>query len=124
VHEGHFYRIETFDPLLRDLVAWGLVSRTEAEDGPSWELTDAAQRRLEEIIRPASPLDVDELVYLDHLCADCRFRGITKLHDGVYLCDACLARRLAEVPDQPPAARRWPWRRHRQDTNGSASRAV
>jgi hypothetical protein len=123
VPERHSYRIETFDALLRDLVAWGLVSRAEDERGTSWYLTDSAQHRLDEIIRPTGPLDLEDLVYLDHLCADCRFRGITRLHDGVYLCSACLALRLAQVPDPAPVSRRWPWRRHRhQNTNGSNGR--
>jgi hypothetical protein len=119
VQERHPYRIENFDPLLRDLVAWDLVVRADGDPGSSWRLTDAAQSRLDEIIRPESRFDHEDLVYLDHLCADCRFRGITRLHDGIYLCSTCLASRLDQQPDPAPAGRRWRWRRHHQDTTGT-----
>jgi ribosomal protein L37AE/L43A len=124
VQERHAYRIENFDPLLRDLVAWDLVVRADGDLGSSWLLTDAAQKRLGEIIRPESRVDNEDLVYLDHLCADCRFRGITRLHDGVYLCSTCLATRVVQEPDPVPTSRRWRWRRHRQETNGRDGRAA
>ena len=98
MNEGRSYRIETFDPLLRDLVVWGLVVKTEAEAG-LWQLTDAAQRRLDEIAERTRPLPPDQLVYLDRLCADCRFRGRTRLCDGVYLCEECAQRRTTRVVD-------------------------
>lgn len=119
--DGRAYRIESFDPLLRDLVEWGLASRTEVDGVVSWQLNDHAQSRLNEIIRPVGPLALERLVYLDHLCADCHFRGRTRLHDGVYLCDDCLEQRLTVVPDPEPTERRWPWRRHRVETKNEES---
>jgi hypothetical protein len=121
VNEGRSYRIETFDPLLRDLVVWGLVAKSEVEAG-RWQLTDAAQRRLDEIVEPTRPLPPDQLVYLDRLCADCRFRGRTRLCDGVYLCEECAQRRTASVMDEegssPPVVRKDRWRRHGHAVDG------
>jgi len=93
------YRIETFDALLRDLVAWGLVART-GKTRTSWHLTSAAQRRLDELVRPLGPLDVDQLVYLDHVCAGCHDRTLTRLEEGLYICDACRQRRRTEVTEK------------------------
>ncbi len=114
--DGRAYRIESFDPLLRDLVEWGLAARTETDGTASWQLSERAQRRLDEIIKPVGPLALERLVYLDHLCADCHFRGRTRLNDGIYLCDACLELRLTAVAEPEPATRRRPWRRHRVET--------
>jgi hypothetical protein len=122
VNEGRSYRIETFDPLLRDLVVWGLVMKTEAEVG-LWQLTDAAQRRLDEIAERTRPLPPDQLVYLDRLCADCRLRGRTRLCDGVYLCEECEKHRTAKVMDaegpSSPVVRKDRWRRRGNAVDGS-----
>lgn len=114
-------RIESFDPLLRDLVGWGLVTRVETDGVPSWQLGEAAQDRLNEIIRPAGSLSPEQLVYLDHFCADCQVRGTTRLHDGVYLCSACSERRLVGTPEPPPTVQRWRWRRDRPEPNTDGS---
>lgn len=123
--EGRAYRIESFDPLLRDLVEWGLATRVETDGPASWQLSEHAQSRLNEIIRPVGPLALERLVYLDHLCADCHFRGRTRLHEGLYLCDECREQRLTEIPEPEPVGKRWPWRRHRDElkseSEGSAS---
>lgn len=87
------YRIQNFDPLLRDLVAWGLVVRSENEGESSWQLVDVVQRRLSELTRNHGPIGLDQLVYLDHKCADCGARGLTRLVDDVYLCAVCFDRR-------------------------------
>ncbi|MGH9294847.1 MAG: hypothetical protein ACRD0B_05900, partial [Acidimicrobiales bacterium] len=80
---------EAFNPLLRSLLSWGLVTRAEAADGSaSWELTEGAQRRLDELV-PHRPRAVTTLAYLDHLCADCRGQKLTYLREGRYLCEAC-----------------------------------
>jgi hypothetical protein len=43
------YTVETFDPLLRDLVGWGLVTGREGRTRTPWRLVAAAQRRLDEL---------------------------------------------------------------------------
>lgn len=101
VDDRQRYRIETFDPLLRDLATWGLAVREDTESGAAWVLTEAAQRRLDQIVRPAAPTNVERLVYLDHRCADCRLRGRTRLVDGVFLCDDCFAARGGHDGDAP-----------------------
>ena len=92
--EQRNFRIDRFDPLLRDLLAWGLVEKDDATDEPVWRLHQRAQERLSELVRAASPLVSDRVVYLDHLCADCRQRRPTRLVDGSYVCDACQKVRL------------------------------
>lgn len=88
--------IEKFDPLLRDLVSWGLVVRSGADADTPWRLAGEVQDRLDELDqqRPGS-VSPDRLVYLDHRCADCRARGVTRLVAGVYLCPTCTERRRA-----------------------------
>ncbi len=82
--------IESFDPLLRDLAAYGLLVHEETDGEISWHLTEKAQERLTQILRHRlEPMLPEKLVYFDHLCADCRMRGLTRLRDGLYLCESC-----------------------------------
>ncbi len=74
-------------------------------------------RRLNEIIQPLEPLPLEQVVYFNHLCADCHFRGCTRFYEESYLCDVCIERRLTETPEPAPAAERRPWRRRREDGN-------
>jgi hypothetical protein len=111
--ERRDHRIDTFDPLLRDLVEWGLAIKVRARGVSSWQLTESAQKRLNEIIHPVGPLSAERLIYLDHCCADCRLRVRTRLHEGLYLCEACLAMRLAETEALVNVGKRWLWHRHR-----------
>jgi hypothetical protein len=89
------YPIETFDPLLRDLVCWGLVTRQEGTTEAGWQLVPAAQQRLGEL-QPASPPRAAAVVYLDHRCADCRQRRPTRIHEECYLCERCRAERQGQ----------------------------
>ncbi|MGH8988485.1 MAG: hypothetical protein ACRDXC_07805 [Acidimicrobiales bacterium] len=84
--------IERFDPLLRNLLAWGLV--VEAEEG-GWTLRPDVAERLPALARYARGDQPSEVVYFGHLCAGCRSKGLTRLRDGRYLCDEC--RRAADV---------------------------
>jgi hypothetical protein len=102
LENGHSYPIDRFDALLRDLVTWGLVRRKDTENGPSWQLVDAAERRLEELLRPGPPLVAEVVIYLDHRCVDCRRRVPTHLHGDAYLCDACWALRSEAAVELPP----------------------
>jgi hypothetical protein len=101
------YPVQTFDPLLRDLVTWGLVVRAPSdEDGPGdWQLSPGAQERLGELVT-GTPAPVPErLVYFDHLCARCHLREPTRLYGGAYLCAPCLEEQRAEgVPTELPDA--------------------
>ena len=89
------YPIETFDPLLRDLICWGLVIRQEGTTDAPWQLVPAAQQRLAEL-QPTSPPHAAAVVYLDHRCADCRQRGPTRMHEECYLCERCRAERQGQ----------------------------
>lgn len=83
-------RIEQFDPLLRDLTAWGLVKRVEASTSPRWELSPQTQERLDQLADAAHAVDPGQLLYFGHRCAQCNVRGGTRLHEGRHLCDRCL----------------------------------
>jgi hypothetical protein len=50
------YRIERLDPVLRDLIARGLVTLSEG----SWQLSDALQRHLDEVAPSIRPVDSRE----------------------------------------------------------------
>lgn len=83
--------IERFDPLIRNLLAWGLVEDTP--DG--WRLEADVAARLSQL-RTLTQRDVpSQVVYFGHACAVCKSNGMTRLHEGRYLCDAC--RRAAEL---------------------------
>ncbi|MGH9172078.1 MAG: hypothetical protein ACRD0Z_14615 [Acidimicrobiales bacterium] len=107
---------EALHPLMHSLLTFGLVHRVEdADDGHHWQLTDAAEQRLDHL---TAPLDRSAavLAYLDHWCARCRQQRLTHLIDGRYLCPDC--ERLEREPAMQATARperRWerPLRSHR-----------
>ena len=84
--------IERFDPLLRNLLAWDLV---EEKDGGRWELRPEVVQRLAGLASYTKRDKPSEVVYFGHICARCKSNGLTRLRDGVYLCDEC--RRAADV---------------------------
>ena len=81
--------IHTFDPLLRDLITWGLV----ASDGERWELSERAQRRLSELAAASGPWPAEQTVYFGHHCHGCGLKALTRLRDGAYVCDTCWDKR-------------------------------
>jgi hypothetical protein len=81
--------IQTFDPLLRDLITWGLVS----SDGERWDLSERAQRRLSELAASSGPWPVEQTVYFGHRCAGCGTKALTRLREGVHVCDSCWDKR-------------------------------
>ena len=117
MEERRDYPIERFDPLLRDLIVWGLVERHDSGDVTSWQLVGSAQRRLDEL-SPAPGSGRDAVVFMDRRCTDCQQRGMTRLRDERYVCDRCWARRHevpdAVVPEPVPAGQGHFWRRSRQ----------
>lgn len=84
--------IQTFDPLLRDLITWGLVS--SGEEG--WELSERAQQRLSELAAASGPWPAERTVYFGHRCHQCGLKALTRLREGVYVCDDCRRRGAAE----------------------------
>ena len=110
------YPIETFDPLLRDLVCWGLVARQDGMTETPWQLVPTAQQRLDEL-QPTGAPQAGAIVYLDHICADCRKREPTRIHEDCYLCEKCWVEResrLNSVVTEPPSDQHTHfWRRSR-----------
>ena len=119
----HHYPIETFDPLLRDLVGWGLVERTDSVEDAPWQLVPTARQRLEELASPTQAPSAGADVYLDRRCADCQKRGLTRLHSESYVCDTCWEERQGRlnpvVTEPAPTVQPHRWRRtrQRQDTD-------
>lgn len=93
------YPVERFDPLLRDLLAYGLI---EAEDGDRWALAPEVQQRLTALVATQRP-STAAVLHFGFPCARCHASGITRLHDGRHLCDACIEQVLAE-PRHPSVA--------------------
>ena len=93
MRDNQRHSIERFDPLLRDLVGWGLVER-QAGNAKRWQLTPAAQQRLNELV-PSVAVAAD--IYLDRVCPDCHERRLTRRHGDSYLCDRCWADRQTRL---------------------------
>ena len=96
------YRIDRFDPLLRDLLWWGLVRREEssesaggpeAPDGGRWVLSEEAARRVTELATRVARPQTGQVLYLDRTCAECHQRVPTRLIEDLFLCDTCRQRR-------------------------------
>jgi len=94
--DRHGRPIGTFDPLLRDLVGWGLVLRSGPDGGP-WRLADEAQQRLNELVEEKAPVDAQSVVYFNRRCSVCGGRGPTWLREERYFCGPCLDRRAAQI---------------------------
>jgi hypothetical protein len=97
--------VHQLDPLLRELMAFGLVERTDSADGTRWVLSAQAQRRLSELDRPVPA--GGSMFYVGHRCDRCRDHTVTRLVGSEHLCARCQA--LADttppagVPRQQPA---------------------
>jgi ribosomal protein L37AE/L43A len=98
--------IRTFDPLLRDLLTWGLVF----EDDERWVLADRVADRLRQLAAERGPWPSEQTVYFDHRCAMCDTRRLTRFRDGDYVCDSCWRSRAVATPrpaeEAPPATKR------------------
>lgn len=94
--------IERFDPLLRNMLAWGLVR----ESGPGgWELRADVVERLNGLTQYTKHDEPTEVVYFGHTCVGCKSQGLTRLRDGQYQCDDCRRERdLKAVATLLPAA--------------------
>jgi hypothetical protein len=80
--------LERFDPLLRALLSWDLVSLTNDDGAATWQLTPDAQQRLAELARPRSQ-PPENVVHLGGRCEECRSRRSLRLSGGRLLCDDC-----------------------------------
>lgn len=84
------HSISAFDPLLRDLLRWELVTCVEDAGSPRWELVDEAHQRLSELRLASVPPPPERLLYLDRRCYACGRRAPTRLRgEHQYVCDAC-----------------------------------
>ena len=110
--------IRTFDPLLRDLVYWGLLIRVDGPIGPRWQLAERAKCRLDEIAEESRAVALERMIYLDHRCDVCGFRRMTRVHDSRYVCEECrdnlaqpLQREIVERRAERPGEHRrgTPW---------------
>jgi hypothetical protein len=98
--------LERFDPLLRNMLAWGLV-----EEGPDgqWVLRSEVGQRLARLAQLTHRAETSAIVYFGHPCASCQASGATRLCEGRYLCDEC--RQAPATPSPVPeerGQRRWP----------------
>jgi hypothetical protein len=80
--------VERFDPLLRALLSWDLVSPGDGDGGTTWQLTPEAQRRVSQLARTRSQPD-EAVVHLGGRCEQCRRRRTLRLSGGRLLCDDC-----------------------------------
>lgn len=106
--------IETFNPLLRSLLTWGLVEHVEGADGcPRWVLIEEVQERLDALTPPPREAPAS-LAYLDHLCGRCREQRLTHLIDGRFLCERCERTESEGDLFEPEATRPRPESGHRR----------
>jgi len=77
------------DPVLRELVAFGLVEKHIEGDQATWVLSDAAQHRLCLLDRPAP--DAASMFFVGHRCDRCREHAVTRRVGERYLCASCRA---------------------------------
>ena len=104
--------VDAFNPLLRSLLAWGLVERRQTPEGVSWALIEEAQRRLDSLV-PPERRSATSLAYLDHWCARCRQQKLTHLIEGRFLCEECERAESGGVSSPSPEPKNAP-RRHRR----------
>ncbi|HVC14655.1 MAG TPA: hypothetical protein VND62_07325 [Acidimicrobiales bacterium] len=92
--------IERFDPLLRNMLSWNLLERTDR----GWDLRPEVADRLNSLAKITTRDEPTEVVYFGHTCVGCKSNGLTRLRDGQYLCDDCQrAADLAAVATLLPA---------------------
>ncbi len=90
--------LDRMGPILRDLVAFGLVERTGTG---RFELREDVQRWLAEASVRSGPPGTAE-VFVGRQCQRCGALGVTRLVDGVRICADCQEKPIAEVvADQP-----------------------
>ncbi|MHB1585454.1 MAG: hypothetical protein ACYCU7_18135 [Acidimicrobiales bacterium] len=86
-------RLDRLNPLIHELLAWDLVYQDESGE---FGLRPDVQRRLLEAAARAPRFAAD--VYVGRHCERCGVVGITRLSEGMRLCDACRAAPEADDP--------------------------
>jgi hypothetical protein len=93
-------RLDRLAPLIHQLLAWDLVTRTESG---TYELRADVQQRLQEISAIAAPATAQ--VYLGRKCETCGLVRATRMVDGHRVCGPCslaAAETTAAVPEAEP----------------------
>jgi hypothetical protein len=101
-------RLDRLSPLLHDLITWDLVYRTESG---SFLLREDVQRWLEEAAARRTRSAPE--VYVGRPCQRCGACGVTRMVEGVRLCDAC--RQSATVDETVHVESRAPKRHGHHD---------
>ncbi len=81
---GHQLRNGPLDPLLRELLDFGVVELDPAGD---WRLIESAQRRLRELAAPRPP--DEKIIFFGHRCSSCGQLRPTRLDTHGLVCDEC-----------------------------------
>jgi ribosomal protein L37AE/L43A len=111
VAEEELRRLDRLSPLIHDLLTWDLVHRT---DSGAFVLREDVQRRLAEA--SARQAHSAPEVYVGRPCRRCGRCGVTRMVDGVRLCDPCSHAAAADEPvlvDPQAARRHHAWRNHK-----------
>ncbi|MCK4177405.1 hypothetical protein ACFFRE_12780 [Aciditerrimonas ferrireducens] len=99
--------VHQLDPLLRDLLTFGLVERREGDGQDRWVLSQAAQDRLTFLDRPTPGASTTFVV--GRRCDRCREHAVTRRIGERYLCARCETEEAtgpAEVAALPSMAER------------------
>jgi hypothetical protein len=102
--------LDRMGPILRDLVSFGLVERTETG---RFELREDVQRWLAEAFVRSGPPGTAE-VFVGRQCQRCGNTGVTRLVEGIRICASCQATPVAEVVPDEPLVHHARWRRARK----------
>lgn len=90
-------RLDRLSPLFHDLLAWDLVYQEESGE---FVLRPDVQRRLAETAAKAPRFAAD--VYVGRHCERCGVIGITRLTEGMRLCDLCASYLQSPADDDDP----------------------
>ena len=85
------------DPLLRELLAFGVVEPDPTEGG--WRLVGQAQRRLDLLAAPPPP--AEKVIHFGHRCVSCGEVRPTRSRPQGFVCDPCGAASM--TPPEPAA---------------------
>jgi hypothetical protein len=96
----HAQRLDRLAPLIHQLLAWDLVTRSESG---TYVLQDDVQERLQAI--SAVPVPVTAQVYLGRKCETCGLVRATRMVDGARVCGPCrvaASEAISPAPDGDP----------------------
>ncbi|MGA3147494.1 MAG: hypothetical protein ABSF33_08455 [Acidimicrobiales bacterium] len=96
----HAQRLDRLAPLIHQLLAWDLVTRSESG---AYVLQDDVQERLQAM--SAVPAPVTAQVYLGRKCETCGLVRATRMVEGARVCGPCsvaASEAVAPAPDAGP----------------------